>query len=68
MPTTYEGGRHYVINVYPTLDMLKDIQTYPEVEQITGDHTLGSYAMHSIRMHRGGGRRVEDEQGRIREA
>ncbi|WP_337863193.1 hypothetical protein [Nitrososphaera sp.] len=29
MPTIYEGGRHYVINVYPTLDMLKDIQTYP---------------------------------------
>jgi hypothetical protein len=62
VPGSYESGSHYVINVFPTLDMIKDIQNYPEVEHITGDYTFGSSAVHSIHMHRG-----EDEQSRIRE-
>ena len=63
VPTEYEGGTHYVINVYPTLDMIKDIQGFDEVEHIQGDYTFGSYAVHSIQDHRG-----EDEESRIRQA
>jgi hypothetical protein len=63
VPTEYEGGSHYVINVYPTLDMIKDLQGYDEVERIQGDYTFGSYAVHNIQMHRG-----EDEQSRIAES
>jgi hypothetical protein len=60
MPGVYENGTHYVINVFPTLDMIKDIQAYDEVEYITGEYTFGSSAVHSIHLHRG-----EDEQSRI---
>jgi hypothetical protein len=63
VPTEYEGGSHYVINVYPTLDMIKDVQGYAEVGHIQGDYTFGSYAVHNIHMHRG-----EDEQSRIAES
>lgn len=62
VPGVYENGTHYVINVFPTLDMIKDIQAYPEVEHITGEYTFGSSAVHSIHMHRG-----EDEQRRVME-
>ncbi len=60
VPAAFEGGRHYVINIFPTLDMIKDIQAYPEVEYITGDYTFGSSSVQATHMHRG-----KDEQGRI---
>lgn len=60
VPAAFEGGRHYVINVFPTLDMIKDIQAYPEVEYITGDYTFGSSSVQVSHMHRG-----KDEQDRI---
>jgi hypothetical protein len=63
VPTEYEGGTHYVVNVYPTLDMIKDIRGFEEVERISGDYTFGSYSMHGIHEHRG-----EDEESRIRQA
>ena len=63
VPTEYEGGTHYVVNVYPTLDMIKDIQGFEEVERISGDYTFGSYSMHGVHEHRG-----EDEASRVRQA
>jgi predicted component of viral defense system (DUF524 family) len=60
VPATYEGGTHYVINVFPTLNMIKDIQSYSEVEEITGDYTFGSSSVQSTHTHRG-----IDEQERI---
>ena len=62
VPAEYEGGTHYVVNVYPTLDMIKDIQGFEEVKHISGDYTFGSYSMHSIHEHRG-----EDEASGIRQ-
>jgi hypothetical protein len=62
-PTSLEGGRHYVVNVYLTLDLVKELQSLDAVEHIRGDYTFDSWAMHSAHMHRG-----EDEQSRIREA
>lgn len=63
VPGAYENGTHYVINVFPTMDMIKDIQNYSEVEYITGDYTFGSSAVQSIHLHRG-----TDEQSRIIES
>lgn len=63
VPTEYEGGTHYVVNVYPTLDMIKDIQDFEEVERISGDYTFGSYSMHGVHEHRG-----EDEANRVSRA
>lgn len=60
VPAAYEGGTHYVINVFPTLDMIKDIQNYPEVERITGDYTFGSSSVQLTHLHRG-----TDEESRI---
>ena len=60
VPAAYEDGTHYVINVFPTLDMIKDIQNYPEVEHITGDYTFGSSSVQLTHLHRG-----TDEESRI---
>ena len=55
VPSAYESGSHYVINVFTTLDMIKDIEKYPEVEYITEEYTFGSSAVHSIYTHRSSG-------------
>ncbi len=60
VPSVYEHGTHYVINVFLTLDMIKDIQNYSEVENIKGEYTFGSSAVHSIHTHRS-----PDEESRI---
>lgn len=62
-PTSLDGGRHYIVNVYPTLDMVKELQSLDAVEYIRGDYTFGTHAMHSAHLHRG-----PDEHRRIREA
>lgn len=45
VPTSYETEVHQVILVYPTLDMIKEIQGYEEVEHISGECTYVSYSV-----------------------
>lgn len=62
-PTSLDGGRHYIVNVYLTPEMVEELQSLDAVEYIRGDYTFGTHAMHSAHMHRG-----PDERSRIREA
>jgi hypothetical protein len=62
-PAEYEDGRHYVLNLYLTLDMLKEFQGNDVVEHITGDYTFGSYSVNLTQKHRG-----PDEQSRVTDA
>ncbi len=59
-PAAYEKGTHFLVNVKLTLELLKDIQTYPEVEFITGGYVGVSSAVQQTHLHRG-----RDEQSRI---
>jgi hypothetical protein len=61
-PAAYEGGRHYVLNLYLTLDMVKEFQSSEAIEHITGEYTFGSYSVSQTQMHRG-----TDEQSGITE-
>lgn len=48
--TSLDGGRHYIVNVYLTLDMVKELQSLDAVEYIRGDYTFGTHAMHSAHL------------------
>lgn len=62
-PAEYEDGRHYLLNLYLTLDMLKELQGNDVVEHIIGDYTFGSYSVNLTQKHRG-----PDEQSRVTDA
>jgi hypothetical protein len=62
-PAEYEEGRHYVLSLYLTLDMLKELQGNDVVEHITGDYTFGSYSVNPSHKHRG-----PDEESRVTDA
>lgn len=58
----FEDGTHYIVHIYATLDMLKEIQNMDETEHIMGDYTFGAYAFSQRHMHRG-----KDQRRRIRD-
>lgn len=59
-PAAYEHGTHYLVNVKLNFELLKDIQSYPEVEYITGGYIGTTSSVQQIHLHRG-----RDEQSRI---
>ena len=55
VPAIYDKGTHYVTNMRLTLDILKRLNDFEFVEEITGDYTgtlTGMGASHEPRMHR----------------
>lgn len=60
VPSSYEHGTHYLVNVLLTFELLRDIQSYPEVEYITGSYVGVTSAVSQIHYHRGA-----DEQSRM---
>jgi hypothetical protein len=60
VPQSYEHGTHYLVNVKLSFELLKDIQSYPEVEYITGSYVGPTSSVQQTHLHRG-----RDEQSRI---
>ena len=55
VPAIYDKGTHYVTNMRLTLDILKRLNDFEFVEEITGDYTgtlTGIGAAHESRIHR----------------
>ena len=56
VPAIYDKGTHYVTNMRLTLDILKKLDDFEFVEEITGDYTgtlTGVGASHEARRHSG---------------
>ena len=55
VPAIYDKGTHYVTNMRLTLDILKRLDDFDFVEEVTGDYTgtlTGLGASHDSRRHR----------------
>src|ERR671932_102973 len=55
VPAVYDKGTHYVTNMRLTLDILKRLDDFDFVEEITGDYTgtlTGLGASHDVRRYR----------------
>jgi hypothetical protein len=60
VPQAYEHGTHYLVNVKLSFELLRDIQSYPEVEYMTGSYVGTTSSVQQTHLHRG-----TDEQSRI---
>jgi hypothetical protein len=60
VPAAYEKGTHFLVNVKLTFELLKDIQSYPEVEFMTGGYIGTTSTVQQTHLHRG-----RDEQSRM---
>lgn len=59
-PVAYERGTHFLVNVKLSFELLKGIQSYPEVEFMIGGYIGTTSSVQQTRLHRG-----DDEHNRI---